>query len=114
MNYTEARLLLSYDYLFAGTQVTLAYIYCNFNYSSNFTDLFFIPSSQCTQLLDYIRFVTYEVAFGGPTITKPVHELLFGFVDPFIESVKYMSPQLGGDPSLNPVIALNDLNFTYE
>jgi len=41
-------------------------------------------------------------------------EILFGYEDEFLASVKNAYPPFGGDPSAPSIIALNELNFTKE
>jgi hypothetical protein len=64
--------------------------------------------------MDYIRFVTIEVGFGGLTQERTVNELLFGYEDPFLKTLKEMDPMLGGDPSIEAMVALNEPNATLE
>ncbi len=62
----------------------------------------------------YLRFVVVEGAFGGLTVRKRARELLFGYTDRFLETFKNLDPAMGGDPSIDPVIHLNELNSTRE
>lgn len=62
--------------------------------------------------MDYVRFVAIEVGFGGFTQDRTVSELLFGYEDPFLKTLKEMDPMLGGDPSIETKVALNEPNAT--
>lgn len=53
-----------------------------------------------TLLMDYVRFVAIEIGFGGLTQERTVNEMLFGYEDPFLKTLKEMDPMLGGDPSI--------------
>ncbi len=53
-----------------------------------------------------------ELAFQGATHQRSVHDLLWGYTDPFVLNLKNMDVQKGGDPSLNPVINLAGFNYT--
>lgn len=56
--------------------------------------------------------MTIEVGFGGFTMKRSVQELLFGFEDPFLKNFVEMDTMQGGDPSINPIVALNELNIS--
>lgn len=64
--------------------------------------------------MGYVRFVAIEVGFGGFTQQRTVNELLFGYQDPFLQTLKEMDPMLGGDPSIETTVALNEPNATLE
>ena len=63
---------------------------------------------------NYLRFVVVNAAFGGLTVKKTARELLFGYSDPLLVTLKEMDPAMGGDPSIDPVIHFNELNSTRE
>ena len=65
-----------------------------------------------TLLKNFVRFITIEVGFGGFTQERSVRELLFGYEDPFLQGLKQTDTMMGGDPSINPVIMLNEPNIT--
>lgn len=43
-----------------------------------------------------------------------MHDLLWGYTDPFVEKLKTMDVQKGGDPSLNDVISVAGFNYTQQ
>lgn len=64
------------------------------------------------QLQFYLRYVVLEVALQGATHRRTAHDLLWGYIDPFILNLKTLDVQKGGDPSLNAVINLGGFNYT--
>lgn len=52
------------------------------------------------------------VSFEGFVKERTVRDLLFGYTDPLIQYIKERSPMIGGDPSKNSLIHLNELNLT--
>ncbi len=52
------------------------------------------------------------MGFGGLTQQRSVKELLFGYEDPFLKALQVTDTMMGGDPSINPVIMLNEPNIT--
>jgi hypothetical protein len=77
-----------------------------------FEELFY--STNKTLMLEYIRFVTIEIGFGGFTQKRTVNELLFGYEDEFLKNLKEMDTMLGGDPSIETTVALNEPNSTLD
>lgn len=80
--------------------------------ASNFEKLYYWKNM--TLLKNFVRFVTIEVGFGGFTQTRSPRELLFGYEDPFLENLRETDTMTGGDPSINPVIMLNEPNITEQ
>lgn len=62
--------------------------------------------------MEYIRFVVVEVGFGGFTQKRTPNELIFGYTDPFLSQLKQLPPILGGDPSIETTVMVNDPNIT--
>lgn len=65
-----------------------------------------------TLLKNFVKFVTVEVGFGGFTQERSVRELLFGYEDPFLKGLQTTDTMMGGDPSINPIVMLNEPNIT--
>lgn len=61
-----------------------------------------------------MRYVVMEVGFGGFTQQRSPREIFFGYVDPFLQNLKETDTMAGGDPSINSLIAFNELNLTRE
>jgi len=40
--------------------------------------------------------------------------LLFGYEDPFLKNLQVTDTMMGGDPSINPIVMLNEPNITLE
>jgi len=65
-------------------------------------------------LLSYFRFLIIEHAFNGITQSRSGQELLYGYTDPLVDKIGKMYVPDGGNPSVNPVIALGGQNSTAE
>jgi hypothetical protein len=109
LNESQLTDLLSFNKLFNGPMVQNLTLIQD---PAFFTRLFHFTNK--TLLTEYIRFVTIEVGFGGFTQQRTVNELLFGYIDPFLQSLKEMDPMQGGDPSIETKVALNEENATLE
>ena len=62
----------------------------------------------------YIRYVIIYVTFDGFVKERKVRDVLFGYIDELVDSLKTRDPIVGGDPSKPSLIHLNDLNITRE
>jgi hypothetical protein len=54
-----------------------------------------------------------EVAFGGLVKEQSIHKWLWGYNDTFVKTIHYQPILLGGDPSVNFTIHINDINVTH-
>jgi hypothetical protein len=54
------------------------------------------------------------VGLGGIVQERSVQDLVFGYEDDFLKNLRDMDPATGGDPSINIVVALNELNLTED
>lgn len=62
---------------------------------------------------DYLRYVTVFVAFDGFVKERSAYELVFGYVDGFLNDLKEnIDPCRGGDPSIPSLVHFNDLNIS--
>ena len=108
-NVTRLADVLSFDKLFSVGMIQNITLGTD---DSLFEKLFYFTNRTLT--LDYIRFITIEVGFGGFVQTHTVQEYLFGYEDPFLKTLKELDPLMGGDPSLEDIVALNEPNATLE
>jgi hypothetical protein len=54
----------------------------------------------------------YFTGLSGITQTRSVREILIGYKDPILGRISTMNPAQGGNPSVNPIVALCP-NFSY-
>jgi hypothetical protein len=94
-NYSALNDLLSFNKLFNGPMVQNLTLVTD---PAFFEELYYFKNKSL--VIEYIRLVTIEVGFGGFTQKRTVEELLFGYEDPFLKTLKEMDPMLGGDPSI--------------
>ena len=99
--------MLSFDKLFSASMVMELMLEHN---QINFEKLYYWKNM--TLLKTYIKFITVEVGFGGFTQKRSPRELLFGYEDPFLKTLQETDTMMGGDPSINPIIMLNEPNIT--
>ena len=59
------------------------------NYKNNDIDNFYslYHTSAAKELVFYLKYMMIEVAWGGFSMEKTVHEILWGYTDPFIEKL---------------------------
>lgn len=65
-------------------------------------------------LIGYIKFFMIQVGFGGVTQRRTVRDFVLGYEDPFLKALQTMDPMMGGDPSLQTIVTLNDVNDTID
>lgn len=94
----KSEYLLTFDVLFNAVIDSKAFILYQNNNISAFETLFQYDNPLL--LLNYLRYITFEFAFGGITITKSVKEILLGFEVPFLKTMQEQDPALGGNPSV--------------
>lgn len=70
--------------------------------------------SEPALLRSYLKFVAIEVGLGGLTQERSPKELVLGYEDDFLRNLRDMDPAMGGDPSINIVVAINEPNSTEE
>jgi hypothetical protein len=82
-----ANFLLTYDNLFNSIMCSRVLL----NYKNNDIDQFYklYRTSYAKELTFYLRYIVVELAWGGWAMTRPVHELLWGYEDPFIMKLKH-------------------------
>ncbi len=103
INVTATETLLSFDCLFNAVMNSKAFIFYLNNDFQNFSKNFLVENPLL--LLNYLRYVTFEFAFGGITVQKNVSDLVLGYESPFVKTMRDTDPAEGGNPSLNPTIA---------
>lgn len=69
-----------------------------------------IPFNDSTLIEPYVNYIVIELFFKGVTYQATMEQILNGFKPPLLELVKYLPPLLGGDPSTDPFVALNQNN----
>lgn len=111
INETLSNYLLTFDCLFNAVMNSKAFIYYKNNEIKNFTTDFHYDNPYL--LLNYLRYIVFEYAFGGLTITRNVSDVLLGYEVPFLKSMQQQDPALGGNPSIPVKIGLCP-NMSYE
>lgn len=104
---SDARDLLTFDKLLNGPAVQELFIQKN---DSEFSKTYHWEKPYL--LRNYIRFVAIEVGFGGLTQKRSAKEVFFGYEDPFLAQLRDTDTLAGGDPSISPFIAFNEVNMT--
>lgn len=105
---SKAAFLLTFDQLFSSTVSTFLFSNDTAGISRRF------GVADLDSLRNYLRFVVMNVAFGGLTTRRKARDLLFGYTDSLLLTLKELDPALGGDPSIDPVIHLNEINASRE
>lgn len=96
--------MFDFDHLFSVTVVNLLFTDDFDSITERFAGL---SRSGLEVLRDYLRFVVLNVGFGGLTTKKPARSILFGYVDPLLDTLKTQDPAAGGDPSIDSLVHLN-------
>ena len=107
-----ANFLLSYDNLFNPIMVARAFLNYHKNDIDNFYHLYHTSSAK--ELIFYLKYTIFEIAWGGFTMERTVHECLWGYDDPFAKKLHYTPVLQGGDPSINYTVHMNDINKTRD
>lgn len=107
---TQALKTWYWDNFFAPQMLTVALAN---NYQGNYT---FMQTrmgfNDPTIFEKYINYLTLNVFLGGITYTGRLGDMLLGFNPPVVDKVRTMPPLLGGDPSIQKYISMNE-NNTY-
>lgn len=99
--------LVSFDCLFSGPVIQEIMLELN---DTAFEKIY--NWSEPGLLRSYLKFLAIEVGLGGITQERSVKELVLGYEDDFLRNLRDMDPVIGGDPSINIVVAINDPNST--
>ena len=57
---------------------------------------------------DYLRYITLELALGGLFVKHTPHEVLYGYKEPLIETIRNTPVYQGGDPTQSETLKLVD------
>jgi len=112
IDYNIAKQLLTFDRLFSPVIAQSVFIYWQTGKWSEFSETLF--NIKPYPLITYLRYMIMDIGLGGFTQTRTVEELLWGYVDPFLEHIQQSDPLESGNPSLNTVISLAGANCSYE
>ena len=55
----------------------------------------------------FVNWLVLDLYLGGPTYTTTIGNIVWGHVPPVVLKIKNTPPLIGGDPSINEVISLN-------
>jgi len=89
-DYYDALKTLNFDGLFNPVMVQYSFLYPKNNMIQNFTERF--PGVPPYLLNTYLRYVMLEISFGGVAQQRRVHDLLWGYEDPFLVELKEKDP----------------------
>ena len=103
INITTSAALLSFDCLFNAVMNSKAFIYYLNNDFQKFSQNFIVENPLL--LLNYLRYVTFEFAFGGIVVQKNVSDLVLGYESPFLKTMRDTDPAMGGNPSISSIVA---------
>ena len=81
----QANFLLSYDNLYNSIMISRAFL----NFKNNDIDQFFklFKTDAAKELIYYLRYVVIELAWGGFVQERSVHDILWGYDDPFVKKL---------------------------
>ena len=82
-----ADFLLSYDNLYNSIMISRAFLNYDLNNITKFYELFHTSSAK--ELIYYFRYIVIEVVWGGFHMERSVHEILWGYEDPFVKKLHY-------------------------
>lgn len=107
---TQALKTWYWDNFFAPQMLTVALAN---NYQGNYTFMQTRMGFNDPNVFEkYINYLTLNVFLGGITYTGRLGDMLLGFNHPVVNKVRTMPPLLGGDPSIQKYISMNE-NNTY-
>ena len=112
IDYDTTKKLLTFDRLFSPVIMQLIFVYWENGKWSEFAET--IYDIKPYPFITYLRYMIMDVGLGGFAQTRTVDELLWGYVDPFLQNLQQASPLNSGNPSLNPVVNLAGANCSYE
>lgn len=102
----EALLLFHWDNLFAQALVVKAVGEARTGNMDWLTNKFYQTDLKVFE--SYMNKITISASFGGWTVKSKVSEFLFGYKSEVLSIAKATNPLLGGDPSIQDVVALSD------
>ena len=109
-NLTQALKTWYWDNFFAPQMLTVALAN---NYQGNYTFMQTRMGFNDPNVFEkYINYLTLNVFLGGITWTGRLGDMLLGLNPPVVNKVRTMPPLLGGDPSIQTYISMNE-NNTY-
>ncbi|EGR30149.1 hypothetical protein IMG5_140280 [Ichthyophthirius multifiliis] len=112
LNNEQINKLLTYDVLFSPSVIPQIFQLQKLKNKQLINQKFYFQDGG-DQLCKYYRYLMVNLVFKSLKQTRKASDLLFGYVDYFVDSQKNKDPQTGGDPSLNSTIILNDPNNNY-
>ena len=109
-NDSTTKKLLSYDRLFSNS---IRYLFINYKNNNHQAIKDDYSCEDPKALQNYLKYIMIEFGLQGIVKSRTVNDILFGYRDPLLTIAATTNPVLGGDPSINPMVALVT-NSSYE